>query len=121
MTTIPALPTLALGAIFAAIACYLASLYLRNDPETPVPFTPSVPEQCRPGWRGEIFETLSIKVTGSTAIQCYAPATGESLGLVNPTTADGIDRAVAKAAKAQIEWARTSWPQRRRVLKTLLK
>ncbi|KAK4987525.1 Meiotic Sister-Chromatid recombination aldehyde dehydrogenase [Elasticomyces elasticus] len=121
MTAIPALPPWALGAIFAIVAYYLAYLYLRNDPETPVPFTSSIPEQCRPGWRGEILETLSIKVTGSTAIQCYAPATGESLGLVNPTTADGIDRAVAKAAKAQIEWARTSWPQRRRVLKTLLK
>jgi acyl-CoA reductase-like NAD-dependent aldehyde dehydrogenase len=33
----------------------------------------------------------------------------------------GIDRAIAKAKEAQVEWAKTSFSQRRRVLKTMLK
>ena len=40
---------------------------------------------------------------------------------MNPATADGINRAVAKAGEAQVKWAQTSFGQRRRVLRTLLK
>jgi acyl-CoA reductase-like NAD-dependent aldehyde dehydrogenase len=43
------------------------------------------------------------------------------LGHVNPTTADGIDRAVERAKEAQVEWAKTTWSQRRKVLKTMLR
>ena len=49
------------------------------------------------------------------------PATGQFLGLVNPTTPDGIDRTISKAAAAQRQWAKSTFVQRRRVLKTLLK
>jgi acyl-CoA reductase-like NAD-dependent aldehyde dehydrogenase len=40
---------------------------------------------------------------------------------VNPSTADGIDRAIAKAKAAQVQWAQTTFSQRRRVLRTMLK
>ncbi len=60
-------------------------------------------------------------MSGSSAIQCYCPANGRLLGFVNPSTPDGIDRAIAKAKKAQNEWAKTTFKQRRRVMKTLLK
>lgn len=40
---------------------------------------------------------------------------------MNPSTPEGIDRAIAKAKEAQIEWAKTTFKQRRKVLKTLLK
>jgi len=43
------------------------------------------------------------------------------LGQVNPSTPDGIDRAIAKAKEAQVEWAKTSFARRRKVLKTMLK
>lgn len=62
----------------------------------------------------------TIKAPGSTAIQCYAPATGEYLGIVNPTTPDGIDRAIEKAQTAQEKWAGTTFAQRRRVLRSIL-
>ncbi|GAO14525.1 hypothetical protein UVI_02032360 [Ustilaginoidea virens] len=62
-----------------------------------------------------------IKVPGSSAIRCYAPATGQFLGLVNPSTPDGIDRSVAAAAAAQKAWAATTFPQRRAVLRSLLR
>lgn len=62
---------------------------------------------------------LQLKAPGSGAIQCYNPANGQSLGLVNTVTQDGIDRAVAKAKEAQAAWATTTWSQKRRWLKTL--
>lgn len=68
--------------------------------------------------RGEL--THHLQVSGSSAIQCYCPANGRLLGLVNPATPDGIDRAVAKAKEAQSQWARTTFAQRRKVLRTML-
>jgi len=56
---------------------------------------------------------------GSTAIRCYAPATGQFLGLVNPSTPEGIDRAIEKAKKAQEKWALTTFTQRRQVLRCI--
>jgi acyl-CoA reductase-like NAD-dependent aldehyde dehydrogenase len=66
------------------------------------------------------IEHPGIKVPGSSAIQCYAPATGQFLGLVNPVTAEGIDRCIASAAEAQREWAKTTFAQRKAVLRSLL-
>ncbi|KAK6586534.1 hypothetical protein PZA11_001591 [Diplocarpon coronariae] len=62
-----------------------------------------------------------LQAPGSTAIQCYAPATGEFLGLVNPTTPEGIDRAVEKAQSAQQRWKNTTFTQRRQVLRCMLR
>jgi acyl-CoA reductase-like NAD-dependent aldehyde dehydrogenase len=103
------------------IAACILYLLLRHDEEKAVDFTVATPEQCQPGWQGKTLQRPSIKASGSTAIQCFAPATGQLIGLVNPATPDGIDRVFEKAEKAQIEWALTTFAQRRRVLKTLLK
>ena len=61
------------------------------------------------------------QVSGSSLLQCYCPATGEALGRVNPFTVEGIDRAIAKAKEAHVQWAKTSFSERRKVLKTMLK
>ena len=95
--------------------------FTRSDPEKPATVSIPAPEQCAPGWIGQTLNQPAIKVSGSTAIQCYAPATAQFLALVNPTTPDGIDRIISKAAAAQRQWAKTTFVQRRRVLKTLLK
>ncbi|KAF2149467.1 ALDH-like protein [Myriangium duriaei CBS 260.36] len=94
---------------------------LRSDLEQAVDFKVSLPEECRPGWTGKVLENPSLKVPGSTAVQCYCPATGQSLGLVNPATVDSVDRAIARAQADQPTWATTSFAERRRVLKTLLR
>ena len=60
------------------------------------------------------------QVSGSTAVQCYAPATGQFLGLVNPSTPNAIDRAVEQAQAAQTKWATTSFRERRAVLRSML-
>ncbi|KAK0733627.1 Aldehyde/histidinol dehydrogenase, partial [Lasiosphaeria miniovina] len=76
--------------------------------------TPKTPEKV------EILEKPAIKVSGSTAIQCYAPATGQFLGLVNPSTPNAIDRAIEQAQEAQTAWAKTSFRDRRAVLRSIL-
>ncbi|KAL9613108.1 MAG: hypothetical protein Q9167_002325 [Letrouitia subvulpina] len=91
------------------------------DYETPVDFLVPIPEQINSGWKGEVLDKPSIKVPGSSGIQCYNPANGQLLRKVNPATPDGIDRAIARATEAQKEWAKTTFGQRRRVLRSMLK
>ncbi|KAI4170775.1 MAG: hypothetical protein LQ348_007054 [Seirophora lacunosa] len=113
--------------ICATVLCiYIAYLVARSafflpSDEAPVHYEVPLPEQAKPGWSGRILEEPAIKIPGSSVIQCYDPATGQLLGNVNPTTPDGIDRAVARAAEAQQEWAKTTFTQRRKVLRTMLK
>ena len=76
--------------------------------------SPQLPE------KEQFLSQPSIKVSGSSAIQCYAPATGQFLGLVNPATPNAIDRAIEQARAAQAEWATTSFRARRQVLRSML-
>ncbi|KAI4233368.1 MAG: hypothetical protein L6R40_007093 [Gallowayella cf. fulva] len=112
------------------LAIFTIPRILSQGEEAPIDYYVPLPEQCKPGWTGRILEEPSIKVSplemlfaipGSSAIQCYNPATGQLLGQVNPATPDGIDRAVTRAAEAQKEWAKTTFKQRRKVLRTMLK
>ncbi|KAH8730661.1 Aldehyde/histidinol dehydrogenase [Phaeosphaeriaceae sp. PMI808] len=112
--------TVLYGSLWIAALSFIW-LTCRADPEKAVKYVVESPKQAEPGWKGEVLETTSIKVSGSSLIQCYAPATGQSLGRINPSTAEGIDRAIAKAKAAQVQWAQASFIQRRKVLKTMLK
>ncbi|KAI4278464.1 MAG: hypothetical protein L6R38_005247 [Xanthoria sp. 2 TBL-2021] len=113
---------IAIAIVGVVLACIVVrSTILGEDEEAPVDYAVPLPEQCKPGWSGTILENPSIKIPRSSAIQCYNPATGQLLGQVNPATPDGIDRAVARAADAQKEWATTTFRQRRKVLGTMLK
>ncbi|KAF1851699.1 ALDH-like protein [Cucurbitaria berberidis CBS 394.84] len=104
-----------------AVALSIIWFFCRADPEAPVKYVVELPEQAEAGWKGEVLEKPSLKVSGSSLIQCYAPATGEALGRINPSTPASIDRAISKAQSAQIKWALTTFRQRRKVLRTMLK
>ncbi|PFH59442.1 hypothetical protein XA68_12319 [Ophiocordyceps unilateralis] len=93
-------------------------LWLRPGSEAAIDY--SVPAPLPPSPERTV-ERSSVRLPGSTAVQCYAPATGRFLGLVNPASAAAVDRAVAAAAKAQLEWAKTTMAQRKAVLRTLLR
>ncbi|OCL08674.1 ALDH-like protein, partial [Glonium stellatum] len=108
-------------AVAALIPILLILFFLRPDPEAPVPYTVPPPPECHPDWKGEILESPSLKIPGSSDIQCYCPATGASLGRVTPATEADIDEAVMRAKEAQVEWAKTTFSQRRKVLRTMLK
>ncbi|OAQ68496.1 oxidoreductase (Msc7) [Pochonia chlamydosporia 170] len=111
--------------IGCAIIAVLFSIFLTRlsahayANSTPRPRRYTVPPPKYPETNTPVDQT-SVKIPGSSAIQCYAPATGQFLGLVNPSTPDGIDRAIAAAATAQKEWSRTSFRERRAVLRSLL-
>ncbi|MCJ1359717.1 MAG: Meiotic Sister-Chromatid recombination aldehyde dehydrogenase [Icmadophila ericetorum] len=107
---------LATGSLYFILTYFIWN----SEDESPVHFTVQTPEQCNRGWKGQVIDEPSIKVTGLSGIQCYCPANGKLLGHINPATQDGIDRAVARAKDAQTEWAKTTWAQRRKVLRTIL-
>jgi len=106
-------------AIVTAFASLASFVYISNwyNSEPAIPYTVSPPKKADPppNW-----DEPAIKLSGSSAIHCYAPATGEFLGLVNPSTQAGIDRAIEQAKAAQEKWAKTTFSQRRQVLRTLL-
>ncbi|KAL2269515.1 hypothetical protein VTJ83DRAFT_1699 [Remersonia thermophila] len=105
--------TLLCAAVGAAVLLYV--LVLPED--RPIPYTvpaPRAPEDAK------ILDKPSIKAPDGTSIQCYAPATGQYLGVVSPATPESIDRAIEQARAAQVKWAKTSFRQRRAVLRTLL-
>lgn len=52
----------------------------------------------------------------------YCPADGRLLGTgIKPATVEDVNKAVGAAKAAQREWARTTFAERRKVLRTLLK
>ncbi|KAK8073758.1 succinate-semialdehyde dehydrogenase- variant [Apiospora phragmitis] len=95
-------------------------LYFLVTSQTSATIRYTVPPPKYPEGEPEILVSPSIKVSGSSAVRCYSPATGQLLGLVNPSTPAGIDRAIEAATAAQAKWAKTTFAQRRAVLKTLL-
>lgn len=64
---------------------------------------------------------LMKKSSTDDMINCYCPANGKLLGKVAPANQEDIDNAIAKAAAAQQEWAKTSINERKKVLRTLQK
>eukprot|EP00122_Pirum_gemmata_P011201 Pgem_evm1s10368 len=54
-------------------------------------------------------------------LQCYDPCTMQHLGEVDAMTKEQVDDCVARAAKAQKEWAKTSMATRIKVMKMILK
>ncbi|KAL2261692.1 hypothetical protein VTK26DRAFT_3592 [Humicola hyalothermophila] len=108
---------LAIPLLWTGLGALALWYFALRENDRPVRYTvppPKKPEEV------VILEEPTIKLSGSTAIQCYAPATGQLLGLVNPSTPDGIDRAVVRAQAAQTKWANTSFRERRAVLRSLL-
>ncbi|MCJ1308485.1 Meiotic Sister-Chromatid recombination aldehyde dehydrogenase [Agyrium rufum] len=118
---VPWVPLIAVVIASPLAYLFVARYFFQDDFELPQYFTVPIPDQTIPGWQGDTLQEPHIKAPDSTAIRCYAPATGQLLGHVNPVTEDGVDRAIQKASAAQKEWAKTSFRQRRQVLKTMLR
>lgn len=116
-----------LQASFVLLATFICGLIVRagaafaqaswaSDPRWYLVYPPQLPE------KETTVKQTGIRIPGSSAIQCYAPATGQFLGTVEATTEEGIDGAIAAAARVQRKWASTTtFAQRKAVLRSLMK
>lgn len=110
-----------------ALAVTLASVYLvyklffkSSKNERPVTFTLQTPEEALPHWKGKRLSPVSIRDPANPQnIQCYCPATGQSLDSIPALTTYEMDDIIEKTRKAQIAWAQTSFSERRKVLNTI--
>eukprot|EP01087_Luapelamoeba_hula_P025126 TRINITY_DN981_c0_g1_i1.p1 TRINITY_DN981_c0_g1~~TRINITY_DN981_c0_g1_i1.p1 ORF type:complete len:589 (-),score=107.32 TRINITY_DN981_c0_g1_i1:31-1797(-) len=71
--------------------------------------------------RAPVASKLSSSEFGQgKTIDCVNPATGEKFGSVNAFTREEVDAVVARAHAAQKEWGKTTFAERRAVLKDIL-
>merc|ERR1712000_781178 len=111
--------------VLSIVTLCVTSIFLRARKELAVRFTVQVPPQLRSGWgrKNEPAEQSShedIIRNGRIYPQC--PADGRPLGPpIDPATDSAVDSAISSATRAQLRWAQTSFPERRRVLRTLLR
>lgn len=121
-------------ALISAGALYIAFVLQSWRKEAPVSFNVPLPCEIRPNWPGHTVQehtpederrVLEAQARGQWSeklIMSYCPADGRVLGNgIRPETPAGINRAVQAAKEAQVEWAKSSFAERRKVLKTLLK
>ncbi|OJJ04779.1 hypothetical protein ASPVEDRAFT_137105 [Aspergillus versicolor CBS 583.65] len=128
--------THALGiAALSLSAVLLGYLLVACSRESPASFTVSNPPEISDDWTGTKWDDLPEgseekrviegQIRGQwneNLIMSYCPADGRVLGTgIKPATPDDVDRAVNAAKRAQEQWASTTFAERRRVLKTLLK
>ncbi|KAI3531455.1 aldehyde dehydrogenase [Colletotrichum abscissum] len=118
LDAVPAgIPQYVLAAAAIVISIFILRLAQSCNEDKAVSYTvppPKIPDEH------SIVEETSVKISGTTAVQCYAPATGQFLGFINPSTPASIDRAVDAAHAAQAKWKNTSFRERRQVLRTML-
>lgn len=114
-------------------AIYLGCIYISGRKEAAIAFSIAIPPEVRANWNGkkwedvkgeekEVLEGQLRGVWSDKIILSYCPADGRILGNgIRPATTEDVDRAIQAAKKAQTEWARTSFAERRKVLRTLLR
>jgi hypothetical protein len=57
------------------VALSVIWFFCRADPEKPVKYVVEPPEQAKPGWKGEVLETPSLKVRTSLGKAGILPLT----------------------------------------------
>ncbi|KAL2828158.1 Aldehyde/histidinol dehydrogenase [Aspergillus cavernicola] len=127
-------PTLVI-AVLSLSAVVLSYLFIVGSKEDPASFTILNPSEIESDWAGIKWEDLPEGVEEKRVVEgqirgkwndklimSYCPADGRVLGAgIKPATPDDIERAVQAATRAQVQWGNTTFAERRRVLKTLLK
>ncbi|KAJ5758845.1 hypothetical protein N7520_006001 [Penicillium odoratum] len=119
--------------VFISLVRYLAYPYIQGRKEAAVAFNVPVPPEVRKSntgkkWdevSGEQKQVLEDQARGKwndKLIMSYCPADGRVLGNgIRPATVDEVDESVRAAKLAQREWVKTTFAERRKVLRTLLK
>ncbi|KAG0757072.1 hypothetical protein G6F57_010913 [Rhizopus arrhizus] len=107
--------TIYLGAFFGYFALNWFSTI------SPKKFKVTVPEAANPRWKGKILENPTIRdIKEPSNIICYDPATGYYLDTIPSPTAEQVKSLYERTSVAQTEWSKTSFEERRAVLRSLL-
>ena len=70
---------------------------------------------------GEPVTEMNLLTDDKTKINCYDPSTKQLIGYAKNMSADEVNEILQKAKVAQAEWKKTSYAQRRMVLRTIQK
>ncbi|KAI9887923.1 MAG: Meiotic Sister-Chromatid recombination aldehyde dehydrogenase [Watsoniomyces obsoletus] len=108
-------PSWSITALLSIIFPVYLWRYYNSKDETPIPYTVDIPTRL------PLRSPDQPSSSNSSLIQCYSPSNGSFLGSIEPDQPEDIDRKISKATTAQKEWGKTSFSQRRKVLKTILK
>ncbi|CAP86660.1 putative aldehyde dehydrogenase-like protein [Penicillium chrysogenum] len=120
-------------ALTSLAAVYVGYLYLQSWREAAVLFNVPIPPEVRNSgsiktWdevQGQQKMVLQDQARGKWShqlIMSYCPADGRVLGNgIKPATVEDVNKVVRVAKAAQPEWSKTTFAERRKVLRTLLK
>jgi acyl-CoA reductase-like NAD-dependent aldehyde dehydrogenase len=103
----------------AVLAIALASLVLFRRRAVLVDFEWSCPPEATGGWRGELLDAPSIHAIPGK-ITAYDPATGYRLATYDAASPASVTAHIDKAVAAATAWSRTTFEQRRAVMRSLL-
>ncbi|XP_010938239.1 aldehyde dehydrogenase 22A1 [Elaeis guineensis] len=113
-------PLLVLG--FAFVVCrFLLMLIPPNVPSIEVDASDVLEDGSQTKENSYIYIPRKGKMAQTDKVRCYEPATMKYLGYFPALTPDEVKDHVAQARKAQKIWAKSSFRQRRKFLRILLK
>lgn len=103
---------------------YHAKLWIEylttSVPSLDVPMTPE--EAQDDGVKGEpVTDMQLLNASDKSKLNCYDPSTKQLIGHAKNMTAEEVNEILVKAKAAQAEWKKTSYAQRRMVLRTIQK
>ncbi|KAG1371362.1 aldehyde dehydrogenase 22A1 [Cocos nucifera] len=113
-------PLLVLGFAFA-VCRFLLMLIPPNVPSIEVDASDVLEDGSQTKENSYIYIPRKGKMAQTDKVQCYEPATMKYLGYFPALTPDEVKDHVAQARKAQKIWAKSSFRQRRKFLRILLK
>lgn len=120
---IAAIVAVSLGASLILSFIYFAFIANKSVPLMDVPLTPDE-KSTSPTLKKEPSASAKMVLNDPNRpgkLQCYDPSTMEHIGEVDDMTAEQVEAVIMKAKKAQKSWSKTTFEQRRQVMRYLLK
>ncbi|KAK4948163.1 Meiotic Sister-Chromatid recombination aldehyde dehydrogenase [Elasticomyces elasticus] len=111
--------------LLSILSILIVNAFINVNNEKVIRYKVKVPAQLQKDYQWESSDSgqashAEDNITHDGRIQPLCPADGRTLGPpVDPATPSDIDSAISSAARAQKQWAQTSFSERRRVLRTL--
>lgn len=107
---------IALATFYYIYSTYLSSTRL----EKAVKFELPIPDEAKPHWKGKRLNPPTIiDPHDPSNIQAYCPSTSQYLGKFKSSTKEDMNQAIKNCKTAQQTWCKTSFAQRRQVLRSL--